>query len=551
MKKILSWFDHNLLTILTGFLIVFIPLYPKLPLAELIQGYIVRLRLEDLLVLFTFGIWFIQLARRKIVFPKNPLTYAILIYLAIGLLSTLSAIFLTHSVPLIQDHIFKIVFHWIRRIEYFSLYFITISALRRKSDFILFIKTTLITLAGVVIYGMGQKYLYWPAFSTMNREFSKGVKLYLQPNTRLFSTFGGHYDLAAYLTILLSFTVPAFWVVKSKTQKIIFSLLSLFGYWCLVLTTSRTSFIGYVVATTVIALLLMRRYSWWWSLKHWLVTMVISLIIMFSFSNLLERFTQVIPNPQTRSTIIAIQKIVNQPFVREPNESQTVSELPSLFAFLIKSQPLQTIELTDAEKTQLGYVASSSDLPPSPILPSPSPQNLPADVSSSEEKIRQDALESQGKLYTGSGYSPNALKYGLSMGIRLDALWPQAIKGFLSNPLLGSGYSTLVKTNTNEFTYAESTDNDYLRMLGETGILGTIAFLATLYLVFKFSLFLVSQPNQGDYLLGLGGVGASLSLLVTASYIDVFESSKVAYTFWIMAAMIVYRYEKLHSTAKK
>ena len=84
MKKILTWIDSNFLTLLTGLLIVMIPLYPKIPMAELIQGYIVRLRLEDLLVLFTFLVWFIQLIRRKIVFPKNNISKWMLIYLGIG-----------------------------------------------------------------------------------------------------------------------------------------------------------------------------------------------------------------------------------------------------------------------------------------------------------------------------------------------------------------------------------------------------------------------------------------------------------------------------------
>ena len=552
MRRILAWLDNNLLTLLTGFLIVFIPLYPKIPMAELIQGYIVRMRLEDLVVMATSILWLVQLLRRRVSLPKNYLTVTILAYLGFALLSVLSSLFITESTPLEKAHVLKLILHYFRRIEYFALFFITYSAIRTKKDLILFLKVALITTIGIVLYGIGQKYFYFPAFSTMNREFSKGVRLYLQPNTRLFSTFGGHYDLAGYLTIALSFVLPAAYLAKQKLAKFGFYTLSVIAYWCLVLTTSRTSFIGYLVGTTIICYLLVKYRGWWWSIRHYALTMIMSLLIMFSFSTLLERFTQVIPDQKTRDTILTLQKIINQPFVSEPQGKDTVAELPSLFAFIFNNKQLKTIDLTDAEKTQLDIVASSSDMPPSPVKPTPTPRSdLPTDVSDESEAIRVQTAEDEGREYTGPQYSANALKYGLSMGIRLDVLWPNAIRGFMTNPLLGTGYATLVKSNVGEFTYAESTDNDYLRMLGETGILGTIAFLATIYLVIKYSYQILKSSSDKVDLLALGAIGATVALLVTATYIDIFESSKVAYTYWMLAGMVAYRYDNLASVNDK
>lgn len=548
MKKFFTWLDKNILTLLTGFLIVMIPLYPKIPLAELIQGYIVRMRLEDLLVMFTLLVWAIQLWRKKISFPKNIIGYGMLIYLAIGFLSVLSAIYLTQTVPGERAHILKIWLHWFRRIEYFSLFFITYSAIRTKQDLKLFLKVALLTFLGVIIYGIGQKYFYWPAFSTMNREFSKGVRLYLQPNSRLLSTFGGHYDLAGYLMMLLSFTLPAGWLISSNKLKLLFYTSSLIAYWCLVLTTSRTSFIGFLAGITVIAALLVKPKGWAWTLKRWVLTMFVSFVVMFTFSNLLERFLQVLPNKDTRDKILALQKVVNQPFVKEPKDSGTVAELPSLFAFLFKNEPLVPLELTETEKSQLEIVASSSDMPPSPVKPNTTPTptptpNLPSDVTAESEEIRKQTALDGGLSYTGPQYSENALKYGLSMAIRLDALWPQAIKGFMANPILGSGYSTLVKTNVGEFTYAESTDNDYLRMLGETGLLGTLAFLGIIYYVLKYASLIMRDKDLIIQLIGLGAIGATVAMLVTATYIDIFESSKVAYVYWMIAALVAYAYD--------
>ena len=553
MKNFFKWLDKNILTLLTGFLIVVIPLYPKIPLAELIQGYIVRLRLEDLLVLFAFLVWFVQLVRRKITFPRNMISYGMMVYLGIGFLSTLCAIYLTHTVPMEKAHILKIWLHWLRRIEYFSLFFISYSGLRTKKDLLLLVKVSLLTFLGVIIYGIGQKYFYLPAFSTMNREFSKGVRLYLQPNSRLLSTFGGHYDLAGYLMMLLAFSLPAAWLTTKTIYKVLFYVTSLIAYWCLVLTTSRTSFIGFLVGITVVAWLLVKSRGWGWVLKRWFVTMFVSFVIMFTFSNLLERFLQVLPNKDLRDQILLMQEIVNKPFVSEPHDSQSVTTLPSLLDFLFKNEKPVVVVMSDTEKSQLDLVAASSDMPPSPskpvATPSPTPiPNLPSDVTQESENIRKTTAVDEGLAYNGPVYSANALKYGLSMAIRLDALWPQAIKGFVSNPLLGSGYSTLVKTSVGEFTYAESTDNDYLRMLGETGLLGTLSFLFIVYWVIKYAYLNLDRSQGLAYLLSLGAIGATIAMLVTATYIDIFESSKVAYVFWMIAASVAYLYDHAKET---
>lgn len=351
--------------------------------------------------------------------------------------------------------------------------------------------------------------------------------------------------------MLVTFTLPAAWLIKSRATKIFLYTTSLIAYWCLVLTTSRTSFIGFIVGITFVAVLLIKSQGFAWSLKRWLVTMFFSFVIMFTFSNLLERFLQILPDKDLRDKILNVQKIVNQPFVSEPEGSQSVAELPSLLAFLFKPGELKPIVLTPEEKTQLDLVASTSDMPPSPVKPTPRPTpnpDLPADVTQESEDIRKNTAEEAGMEYSGPVYSENALKYGLSMAIRLDALWPQAIKGFKHNPILGTGYSTLVKTNVGEFTYAESTDNDYLRMLGETGLLGTIAFLGIIYYVTKYSLANIKKSVGLPLILSLGAVGATVAMLVTATYIDIFESSKVAYVYWMIAALVAYIYDHTKQT---
>lgn len=542
MKKILTWLDHNILTLLTGILIIVIPLYPKLPLADLIEGYIVRARLEDILILATTGVYFIQLFRRKITLPTNPIAKAMFVYIAIGFLSTLSAIFLTQTVPLERAHLLKIALHFLRRLEYFSLFFITYASMRSRKDLYLFLKIAFLTLIGVVIYGLGQKYLYWPAFSTMNREFSKGMRLYLTPTSRVMSTFGGHYDFAAYLMMLLTLLVTGFWLSISKVAKFCLFLVIVPAYWSLILTASRTSFIGYLVGITVAAVMLGKIRGKVRMFFNWFTAVVLSLTVMLTLGDLSERFFQILEQPD-----VLVHKITQVTPLKRDSLTQAINSLNN-FKDKISLAKLKFNSASDKIKppdnaisTEDLAVAVSSDVPPTVTKP------LPPDVTQAEDDYRTSQSTPSAVTTpsaTTGGYSPNALKYGLSIAIRLDALWPRAIDGFKRNPLLGSGYSTLTKASVNEFTYAESSDNDYLRMLGETGLLGTISFFAIIALVIYVSLRVYHQAdNLVDQTIAIGTIAATVSLLVNATYIDIFESSKVAYTLWILVALVIKLYD--------
>src|SRR3989344_1865 len=288
------WFDDHILEYLSFALLIFIPLYPKIPITEILPGYIVRLRLDDLLVAFAFTIWVIWLIRKKVTLKGNPLVIPIAIYLLVGLLSSLSAIFITKTVPPQSPHVEKLFLHFLRRFEYFSVFFIFFSSIKSLAQIKKYVYTAAIVLLFVTLYGFGQKYLYWPAFSTMNREFSKGVKLYLSEHARVLSTFGGHYDLASYLMIVLTLFIPIIFVVKKLWHKSLFLLASIAGFWLLILTVSRTSFIAYVVSITVVFAILSVKKGLIWSLSRWFVVMTISLSIMLSFGDLSDRFAHVL-----------------------------------------------------------------------------------------------------------------------------------------------------------------------------------------------------------------------------------------------------------------
>ncbi len=121
-----------------------------------------------------------------------------------------------------------------------------------------------------------------------------------------------------------------------------------------------------------------------------------------------------------------------------------------------------------------------------------------------------------------------------SASIRLNVEWPRAMRAFSKNPILGTGYSSINL----------ATDNDFLRMLGETGILGFLAFflifarIAKLFISKAFSL---NKNFSGIELGFMAGVsGALFGTFIIATFIDIFEASKFATIFWLILGYAVY-----------
>ncbi len=508
MSKLLKWLDNHILEYLSFALLIFIPLYPKIPIADLIPGYIVRLRPDDLLVAIAAAVWFIWLIRKKVTLRGNPLFIPMVAYVLIGLASSIAAVLITKTVPLSTIHIEKLILNWGRRIEYFSVFFIFFSSIKSLAQIKKYIYIAAIVLLAVSLYGFGQKYLYFPAYSTMNREFSKGIKLYLTEHARVLSTFGGHYDLAAYLMIVLTLFIPIAFVVKKLSHKLLFTVVSLAGFWLLILTVSRTSFIAYIVSITIAFWMLAVKRGWLWALSRWVLVIAISLGVMLSFGDLSDRFAHLLKLDNLKNSFAL------KPFKKEPPKGAGVAYLD---------------------------VGTKSDVQPTTQKPGGSVANLqPADVYTNIPELGTGPGVPATLAAKPRVYSQTAVQYDLSTGIRLDYTWPQAIKGFERNILLGSGYSTLTKKNIEDFTEAESTDNDFLRALGETGLLGFLSFFGIIAYILYLSARSFRKIDDPFFAVVVAGLtGATFGLLVNAIYIDVFESSKVAYVFWFMAAVLL------------
>lgn len=458
IKKFSTWFDQHGLFTLSLFLIFFIPLYPKIPLAEAIPGYLVRIRLEDLLVLGTSLIWFIQLLRKKIEW-RTSFHFLIIIYALVGLTSLIVAISLQQTIPPYFVHLSKSILHYFRYLEYFSLFLIFHASIKTKKHIQIILTTLVVVLNLIFIYGVGQRYLEWPAFSTMNREFSKGEALVLAPTTKLHSTFGGHYDLAAYLVIILP--ILSAWILRSKKLliKIWLGLSILGGFWLLKETGSKISLAATLISIAGVI---------WYSLYQKLGAIKSSLISVLTGA-------------------LVLGSIIGGLWMWQK---------ATLYKFAPFLRPA-------------GY-------------------QTPVDVEGLLDET----------------WSENAQKYGLSMGIRLDTLWPNALSSFSINPFTGKGYATLNKTG-DAFVEADSTDNNFLRVLGETGLLGFITFFGLVILIIK-TLLLKLPKNNLDQALTVGFIASTLGIFINALNIDVFSASKVAFTYWAMAGLTIKNYSLIN-----
>jgi hypothetical protein len=149
----------------------------------------------------------------------------------------------------------------------------------------------------------------------------------------------------------------------------------------------------------------------------------------------------------------------------------------------------------------------------SSIVPSVSAQTI---TESKDVNAVPDALK------------PSAVPEDRSLNIRLKAEWPAALRSFYKSPLLGTGYSSI----------GLASDNDYLRALAETGILGLSAFLLIFIRFFKSSwqFILNYQPSvSSSFIISVSCF--MVSLLLNAVFIDVFEASKIAIFFWLIVGI--------------
>lgn len=149
------------------------------------------------------------------------------------------------------------------------------------------------------------------------------------------------------------------------------------------------------------------------------------------------------------------------------------------------------------------------------------------------EAFAQSTVELPKRRETETSSSPTVSIFeDRSMSIRLNVEWPRAIRAFSKNPILGTGYSSITL----------ATDNDFLRLLGEVGIIGFSAFILIIFniaVLAKQVIRNISKFAGVEKGFVVAYVAALPAVLLNAFFIDIFEASKFAIIFWLMTGMFV------------
>ena len=499
LSRFLKFLDNNLIKILLSIFIFLVPLWPKLPIRMIDYTYI-AIRLEDIYLVIMSIAFIIQIIRKKLKLNKTFLWLFVLYWLAV-FASALWAIFIGKTVVLYH----LALLHSLRRVEYMIVFFIASSIISNKKDFFLFLNLFIASVFIVSLYGLGQKYLGFPAVQTMNPEYAKGYILYLTPEARISATFAGHYDLASYLIFSIPIVLSFYFFFKKNYLYLLTFVLSLV---VLIDTSSRISFGAYVVST-IVFLFFIRKYLFT------VFVIILTIGLMFISKDLGKRFfrtfqiKRILVNEKTGSVYV--------------NQNITTKELPA-GSFYVKLKD-QTTEAT---------VAANTETFKKQIV-----QEQVMKVTSTGKKLSNNEFDKLIASLSANLKGVNTIVSDISFATRIQVEWPRAIEAFGKNPVLGTGPSSIT----------EATDNDFLRWLGEMGLLGTTLFMIILFSIIKNVLSKTSALVKENKLLSLGFVFGLIALLINATYIDVFEASKVAYTFWTVAGLFI-GYSTLSSKIK-
>lgn len=544
MKKILNFLSNNLLFVLTIFLLVFIPLYPKIPLVD-IQNTWVYVRAEDFFVFIVLAVWATYLVRNKISL-RTPLTIPIFLFWIIGAASTIHGIILIF--PNIANVFPNVAFlSFLRNIEYLSVFFVAFSGMRDKRFLKIVIGFLVSTLLAIVFYGFGQRYLGFPAFLTMNEEFAKGIPIQLSELSRVPSTFAGHYDLAAYLVLIIPILVSLIFGFRNWFIKIALAVTSVLGFVLLFMTVSRVSFFVLILALLIVMFFQRRKFVLY-SLPVLFVFGFIFLVLQPT--TLLQRFTD---------TVNEVNVLVDAKTGVAIGHVKYVS--PDYFDDkIIGQQDIENKE--ELEGALSGEFKDNTEATPSALLPrrlfpTQAPLITDANISTGEEliqgtgyinlslspvdrklgnffyEITQDSestISAEVLIFHGNFLVKRAAAYDLSFTTRFQGGWPNALEAFERNVFLGSGYGTV----------SLAVDNNYLRILGEIGVIGLISFIGIFLTLGIYVVKVLPKTNSKlvrSFVLGFcAGV---IGLALNATLIDVFAASKVAFTLWILTGIVV------------
>lgn len=534
VTKYLRILDRNILMIMTVLLIVIIPLYPKFPSIRVYDTYI-AVRLEDFYVALVGIVFAIQALRRKVIWDRR-LVILFVSFWSVAMISVLYNVFIS-KVIFFQN---IALLHALRRVEYMLPFLVAFSAVKtelewtKEKDAIArvmtrYLSVTVWVVIAVCAYALGQKtsllfqpvrdtlewmsvnsygavktialvlfrFFDFPAVQTMNAEFAKGHLLNLTPESRVSSTFAGHYDLAAFLAFLLPILAATISFARSRAHLIRNVVAYLLSILILILTASRASFGAFIFS---ISLYFSFNRKW----KGLALTALVTVVFMMANRDMTNRFMDMFQKKRVFENVNTGTEIINQDILK--------TELPAGSQFVVQTNVAPIVSEKDRKDLERQLVKKELE-----------EARKSGKVLTEDEAMR--IVQEKYKEFQNF-VAKDVIAGDTSLATRTQVEWPRAWKAFFSNPLLGTGPSSLT----------ESTDGDYFRWLGEMGLLGAGLFIGILVLIWSRIYRGIRRYPEYAVLL-VGFCAGMIALAVNATLIDVFEASKVAYVFWTVAGV--------------
>lgn len=522
MKKLVKafkWLDDRLLPISIGFFIVVNALIPKARLADVQYTYI-KIRYDDFLIIPVVIIFLIQLFRKKVKLRTNFLVPILLFWGAV-FLSYFIAEYVQRTVLVHCTGVYSEAFqtgkldmilrcqgllHSIRRVQYMIIFFIAASAITSESVFLKYMRLYLFTVFLVTLYGLGQKFLQFPSIQSMNPAYVDSRILILKPEDRINATFGGHFDLAAYLVFSMPILLGFLFAFK-KRRYLLYFILSLMT---LLYTSARSSFVAYVGSISLF-LLWIRKF------KFLVFVALLTAVLLFVTGEMTKRLQSTF---QIKTIFVNLE--TGQTSI---DQKLSTKELPA-GDLRIKFPKSITTRTTGAGTGGGGGTTPTENREK---IYKAAYEQAKENAKAKGEKVSLAELERRAQEIAKVLQPQRTLLCDISCSTRLQIEWPRAIAAFLYNPYFGTGPSSL----------GEATDNSFLRWLGEFGLLGTSIFVILLYSIMRY-VYRYAKRVEGDKkYIYYGYIFAMISLLINALYVDVFEASKVAYNLWLVTGFYV------------
>lgn len=493
MKKLTDWLKKANLRLIHYALLLyifFIPIWPKLPFKTVSYTYI-AIRYEDIFVGIIVLIFLWELIRGRVKLFSNPLWKWITLYWIEIFAAFLIGFFFFKSIVTLQLGFLNAA----RRVEYMIIFFIAFAALENRRQFVLFLRSIVAVFFIVSVYGLGQKFLGWPAVQTMNPAYSKGFILVLDGNARISSTFGGHYDFAAFIIFLMPLILGTYVASKKIWRFVVFAV----ALMALVFTASRVSYAAYFACVLPFLVFIKKP-------KLLIAVIVLTAIFTPLSNNLTQRIKRTFRQQQIWVDQNTGQTVVPRDIV--------ASDLPAGDFVFGKQTATVPSQVTTEDVVQVKNTIREA-------------------IKDSAKKSGQQISEEQLNAMVENAFAKltpsSSLVTDISVATRLQVEWPRAVKAFLKSPLVGLGPSSIT----------EATDNDILRSLGESGILGFTLFFGSIAVILR-RLWMARKSFNPQYYMIVCGVGfGTLGLLVNSTYIDVFEASKVALFIWLVWGLML------------